>query len=506
MKQFYHCKKSLTARWTLVTIKDVTKMIKSSMGVYMHQKITKIFIFLPSALLCLFPPSISFATSTSENGILVTFYNNFGYNASPPLPEITGRPVVGSLIYENIDQNFDANPPFGLMEDFIAKYEGYITSPITGNITFWPHADDGTMFYLDGILIDEGNWVDKGGGGNQSGPQEFIAGVSKPFTYWYYENGGGANTSLYWDIGNGWEIVPASAFTQQPSIPTTTTIAPYLNNPRNLIVSSTNENKVYLEWDAPEQSNVDVERYAIFWSCDNWITGFAISSTSTFGVIEGLRPDEECSFKVRADNDTMAVYSGWSNEIVGRTLPTTTTTTITSTTVPSTTSTTTTISETTTTSTAVFVPQTTAPTTTVAPTTTTAAPTTTTVAPTTTTIPKIEQDITSKDALAIAISVEVLIALPLDEVAQVFATIDISSISEEDATKLIETVQSAPEEVRQAFEEEINVFGGKFDNYVPIGSLVSVGVRRAIVAATAVLSSLPAITTSGSSSSVGRKK
>jgi hypothetical protein len=145
------------------------------------------------------------------------------------------------------------------------------------------------------------------------------------------------------------------------------------------------------------------------------------------------------------------------------------------------------------------VPQTTAPTTTV-------APTTTTVAPTTTTIPKIEEDITPEDALAIAISAEVLVALPLDEVSQVFAAIDISSISEEDATTLIESVQSAPEEVRQAFEEEINVFGGKFDNYVPTGSSVSVGVRRAVVAATAVLSSLPAVVTSGSSSSVGRKQ
>jgi hypothetical protein len=491
----------------------------------MHQKITRIFIFLPSAFLCFFAPNVSFATTADDAGINVTVYDNFGYNASPPLPDISGRPIVGTTEFQNINQNFDQSPPFGMYEDFIVKYEGHITSPVTGSITFWPHADDGTMFYLEGVLIDEGNWVNKGGGGLVSSPQEFTAGVSKPFIYWYYEDGGGANTALYWDIGNGWEIVPASAFTQQPSIPTTTTIAPYLNNPRNLIVSSTNENKVYLEWDAPEQSNVDVERYAIFWSCDNWITGFAISSTNTFGVIEGLNPDEECSFKVRADNDTVAVYSGWSNEIVGRTLPTTTTTTSTTTTTttlpptttttttttlpPTTTTTTTTtlppttttttIAETTTTSTIVFVPQTTAPTTTV-------APTTTTVAPTTTTIPKIEEDITPEDALAIAISAEVLVALPLDEVSQVFAAIDISSISEEDATTLIESVQSAPEEVRQAFEEEINVFGGKFDNYVPTGSSVSVGVRRAVVAATAVLSSLPAVVTSGSSSSVGRKQ
>ncbi len=269
--------------------------------------------------------STVFATETNaiaENGLNVTVYNNFGYNASPPLPEVSGRPAAGTDVYTHINQNFDAAPPFQMYEDYIVKYEGYITAPITGAITFLPTADDGTKFFLDGTLIDD-NWRDKGGGGNPTAAQQFTAGVPRQITYWFYENGGGSWTTLYWDIGNGWEIVPAAAYTRTPEaqspMTTTTTVAPYLNSPRNLAVTSTNESKVYLSWDAPEFSNADVERYAIFFSKDNFSSGWAITSTQTTAVVENLDPDTEYQFKVRADNDTIPVYSGWSNEVTATT-------------------------------------------------------------------------------------------------------------------------------------------------------------------------------------------
>ena len=69
---------------------------------------------------------------------------------------------------------------------------------------------------------------------------------------------------------------------------TTTTIAPYLNSPQNLVVTSSNESKVYLSWDAPEQSNTQVERYAVFFSKDNWVSGWAISSMQTSAIVENL--------------------------------------------------------------------------------------------------------------------------------------------------------------------------------------------------------------------------
>lgn len=201
-----------------------------------------------------------------EPGIDVTVYDNFGYNGSPPLPEVSGRPVVGTTTLDSISQNFDQSPLFNMYENFIVQYQGYITSPITGAITFWPQADDGTMFYLDGTLIDPGNWVNKGGGGTITAPQEFTAGVSRPFTYWYYEDGGGANTTLYWNLntGTGWEIVPPSAFTKTATVaPTTTTLAPYFNPVTNLQGVANQDGSVDLVWDEPEPSNLDIFAYTV---------------------------------------------------------------------------------------------------------------------------------------------------------------------------------------------------------------------------------------------------
>lgn len=134
---------------------------------------------------------------------------------------------------------------------------------------------------------------------------------------------------------------------------TTTTIAPYLNSPQNLTVTSSNESKVYLSWDAPEQSNTQVERYAVFFSNNNWDSGWAISSMGTSAIVENLESGTVYQFRVRADNDSVSIYSGWSNE-VSKTTTATTTTSTTSTTSTTTTTTTSTIPETTTTSVFVF--------------------------------------------------------------------------------------------------------------------------------------------------------
>jgi hypothetical protein len=206
----------------------------------------------------------SVSQASVEPGIDVTVYDNSGYNSSPPLPEVSGVPITGTTTYPSIDQNFDAAPPFNLYEYFIVKYQGHITSPITGDILFWPQADDGTMFYLDGVLIDSGSWVDKGGDGQITEPQSFTAGISKPFTYWYYENGGGAWTTLYWNLGNGWEIVPPSAFTKTATVaPTTTTLAPYFNPVTNLQGVANSDGSVDLSWEQPEPSNLDIFAYTV---------------------------------------------------------------------------------------------------------------------------------------------------------------------------------------------------------------------------------------------------
>lgn len=76
---------------------------------------------------------------------------------------------------------------------------------------------------------------------------------------------------------------------------------------------------------------------------------------------------------------------------------------------------------------------------------------------------------------------------------------------------IAEELSDEPKEVKEAFEEEVNIFEGGFDNYVPQDSKVDVGTRRVVTAVTTIAVVIPAASSgasgsSGKSSSRGRGK
>ena len=174
--------------------------------------------------------------------------------------------------------------------------------------------------------------------------------------------------------------------------------------------------------------------------------------------------------------------------------PTTTTSSTTTTTEPATTTT----SSTTTTASTVPIPQTTVPPSTVPPTTTTTlAPTTTststtsTTTTTSTTLPPVVVPpvVTPEQAVALATNPEALATITAEEATQVFDALVLDDLSDTDLVQLVSAVQDAPTEVRESFEEEIDIFGsGAVDTYVPIGSTVPVSTRRALIAITIMTS------------------
>lgn len=151
--------------------------------------------------------------------------------------------------------------------------------------------------------------------------------------------------------------------------------------------------------------------------------------------------------------------------------------------------TTTTVAETTTTVT--LPPQTT--TTTVPVTTTTQEVTTTTEAPveTSTTVePNLERledevEIPAEEAVALATSPQVLAEITPQQAVTIFESLDVANLDDTEKEAIIEAVQSAPLEVRQAFEETINIFSEDFGDYVPLGSTVTVDTRRTLIAVAA---------------------
>lgn len=158
---------------------------------------------------------------------------------------------------------------------------------------------------------------------------------------------------------------------------------------------------------------------------------------------------------------------------------TTTTTTIGSTTVLATVPPTTTLPPTTTTSTT---------TTSLAPTTTATTSTPPTVPPTSSTLPPNEiPPSPSADEIVTyleTITPEDLATLDSEQITELVDDIANAELTDEQAEQIAQALTNAPAEVKQAFQEAVNVFGGQFDSYVPTGSTVPVGTRRTLIAVT----------------------
>lgn len=185
-------------------------------------------------------------------------------------------------------------------------------------------------------------------------------------TYWYYHSGFGSigfapnstisqnsadvhdswdgdsgDLRLSWhsdgtDIFGGWRVgmnvgINGSADYQRAIWQTNSVnvVESYLNSPQNLTGQILEDNSVQLTWDAPEQSNISVERYAISWSVNNFEGGWGIATGNvgdenalnttiniSLALFEGTGGlNQNYQFKVRADNDSSSVYSSFSNTL-----------------------------------------------------------------------------------------------------------------------------------------------------------------------------------------------
>ena len=111
------------------------------------------------------------------------------------------------------------------------------------------------------------------------------------------------------------------------------------------------------------------------------------------------------------------------------------------------------------------------------------------MAPTTTLpIAEVLQDISTKsneEVAALATNPEVLATVSTQEAAQIFQALDVEELSSAEVEQLVEAVQNAPLEIREEFEDKVDVFKSGLDTYVPVGSTIPVGTRRTLIAVTA---------------------
>jgi hypothetical protein len=125
----------------------------------------------------------------------------------------------------------------------------------------------------------------------------------------------------------------------------------------------------------------------------------------------------------------------------------------------------------------------------------------------------IEQEggIESGQATELATSSKVLESIDGEQASAVFNAIVVAEVSEEAGAAISEALTEAPTDVKESFEEEINVFAGVFDTYTALGSSIDVGTRRSVIAVNLVTSTVAlaaaagGIPTPGSSPSAPRQ-
>jgi hypothetical protein len=104
----------------------------------------------------------------------------------------------------------------------------------------------------------------------------------------------------------------------------------------------------------------------------------------------------------------------------------------------------------------------------------------------------IEQEggIESGQATELATSAKVLESIDGEQASAVFNAIVVAEVSEEAGAAISEALTEAPTDVKESFEEEINVFAGVFDTYTALGSSIDVGTRRSVIAVNLVTSTV----------------
>jgi len=211
----------------------------------------------------------------------------------------------------NIDADWGGDVVAGCQEEFVLiHYSGVLISPKSGDITFQSWADDGFYFSLDGqAVIDD--WYPKGCSGNTA-TVPMVAGQEYVFDAWWYEYGGGACNRLYWDAeGEGMNVISPNAFSGEPYVKPA-----YLSKPLG-VNGVANGTSVDLVW-ASIVEDTAIESYAVTWTYgDN--PGWGISSVGQSATVGNLPEDTNVTFRIRSDNNTLGVYSEYSDPFVIRT-------------------------------------------------------------------------------------------------------------------------------------------------------------------------------------------
>jgi WD40 repeat protein len=120
---------------------------------------------------------------------------------------LTGEAEIS--LDEQIDFDWEDKRP----EPFSVRWQGYITAPFTGEVTFTAVADDGLRLYIGGKAIIDGIAAN----GPREGKLMMTAGDRLPIQVQYFQTTEKAFLKLSWSWeGQEKQLIPAEAFEHQP--------------------------------------------------------------------------------------------------------------------------------------------------------------------------------------------------------------------------------------------------------------------------------------------------
>jgi len=445
-------------------------------------------------------------------------------------------------VENNINRSYDGEPFEDCTNDlFMVHMTGFITIPEHETIEFWLASDDGGRINIDGN--EWGNWNDQGCTWMESGQIDISAG-SMSLDLWMYENGGGTCVMLAWNIdGAGFAIVPDEAFTTNGiqtdtniTVPiTTTTDSPVTTIPETttttfLPTTTTTIQETTTSWETTTTSTSTTTTTSTIAPSTtvpvtpNLTTTTLQTTTSVAWIAETILPITQSTVfvtmplveyptstvlleptttfldplpEVVVTLPNATVETVYTLPFVAPTLPDVIPDTIPDMPVEPSVS----LPNATETPDTVLLPLTTFPTDVallpslsdaefekVLDDLEDALPDQITAIVTT----LLTTEVTSEQAVQVVSSSEVLAVLSESQAEQLFNAVDESALTVEEQIQIVAAIADAPTEVKEAFENEINIFGGEgFDDYVPVDSNVSVAVRRTIIVGTTILVAMP---------------
>jgi len=456
---------------------------------------------LPALVFAFFPNSVRADPPTPG-------LNAVGYtiNQVPPTKSDTVYPTCGREVENNINRNFNGEPFQQCPNDnFMVHYTGSITIPANETIAFQVAADDGGTVKIG--ETEFGTWNLQGCSWSQQTTVPFPAGTYA-LDGWFFEHGGNACYMLTWNInGQGWQIVPDSAFTTSSTPTTTSTTVPSTTTTAtstttssssttttSTTTTSTTTTTVYIPTESEQRETAIIAEQKFSDYC------------ASIGNLHPNCPQPPTTVEPPPTTSTsVPERSSVETTVPPQTAPETTTT---SRLEPSTTLPAQTIQRTTTTESA-------RQTTTTQPSTpptsvlsSTLPSVSTTVLPVTTiasddrlsaqpTLPKLSEEAvravnvqqnTETISAVIDIVAETisdpaqLETLTPQQIEEVFEELVVEDLTEDQAEELVAVLTEAPTKVKKAFENKVNVFSGLFNSYKMAGQTIPVEERRTLLA------------------------